>query len=231
MAVLLGYKEGKEVYASWPVGCALGEATSTGEDGNATPDRTQIKSIDPKRQIIEVVASDETVDRDREVIRAEGWILATYKKNLVVLFAHDHRSLPIARSDQVWVDKDRKQLRAVIRFATADTGNGLGEAVFKLYENGFLNSVSVGFIPVEILRHDEGAELDPAGTKPPARIRREFVKQELLEISAVAVPSNPNARVTAAHRDSSLAFGEDVLKELEWMKSKGLLGGNRRPDE
>ena len=35
--------------------------------------------------------STEVVDRDRDIIQTKGWDLASFEKNPVVLWAHDHR--------------------------------------------------------------------------------------------------------------------------------------------
>ncbi|HWQ90753.1 MAG TPA: HK97 family phage prohead protease, partial [Clostridia bacterium] len=51
-----------------------------------------------------------------------------------------------------------------------------------LYKGGFLNAVSVGFVPI---RWENGGE--------DSGFRRKYVEQELLEVSAVAIPANPEA--------------------------------------
>ena len=51
-----------------------------------------------------------------------------------------------------------------------------------LYRGGFLNAVSVGFIPV---RWENGSA--------DSLFRRKYLEQELLEVSAVAIPANPDA--------------------------------------
>ena len=53
------------------------------------------------------------------------------------------------------------------------------DLVYKLYKKGYLNSVSVGYDPIEWEWSDEG--------------NINFLKQELLEVSAVPVPANPDA--------------------------------------
>src|SRR5438874_5333207 len=53
---------------------------------------------------------------------------------------------------------------------------------YGLYRGKFLNAVSVGFIP---LRWQEGGDK--------AAYSRKYLEQELLEVSAVAIPANPHA--------------------------------------
>ena len=60
--------------------------------------------------------------------------------------------------------------------------NPLAKLAYGLYQGGFLNAVSVGFIPIRW--EDGNAE---------AGYRRKYLEQELLEVSAVCIPANPNA--------------------------------------
>jgi hypothetical protein len=67
-----------------------------------------------------------------------------------------------------------------IQFAT--DVNPMAKIAYGLYKAKFLAAVSVGFIP---LRWENGNQ-DTA-------FRRKYLEQELLEVSAVAIPANPNA--------------------------------------
>ena len=200
MAIKLGMKDGKDYMASYSI-------------------YNEIKAINKEERAIEFVASDETMDRDNEVIRANGWNIKNYKKNQIGLWAHDHHGLPIWRGLKTWVEKEEKQLRTIAQFTNEETGNALGEAVFRLFENKFLNSVSVGFIGLEIDRNDSSDEITDAESSPKTP-RRIFLKQELLEISAVPVPANPGAGIA---RDISEFDSSDIRKELDWMKTKGVV--------
>ena len=60
--------------------------------------------------------------------------------------------------------------------------NPLARIAYGLYRGRFLNAVSVGFLP---LRWEEGA--------PGAGYRRKHLEQELIEVSAVCIPANPEA--------------------------------------
>ena len=67
-----------------------------------------------------------------------------------------------------------------IRFAV--DVNPLAKIGYAMYRGGFLHAVSVGFIPVEWENGDSHSGYG-----------RKYLKQELLETSAVAIPANPNA--------------------------------------
>ena len=81
---------------------------------------------------------------------------------------------------------------------------------FEMYKQGFLNAFSIGFIPKE---YTDRNNADGSTT-------RVFTKSELLEISAVPVPANPNALVLARAYAQKMAgkekeVAEKVVKEME----------------
>ena len=127
----------------------------------------------------EFTASTETQDRDGEVIDAAGWDLKNFKKNPVIMYAHDYSSLPIGKAAKVWVHGGK--LKNNVEFPPEGTYE-FADIVERLVSEGFLKTESVGFIP----RKWE----DGDGEKAP---RRKYTQQELLEISIVPVPSNPDA--------------------------------------
>lgn len=140
------------------------------------------------------VLSTAAEDRQRDVINQGGWKLDNYRKNPVVLWAHDYASLPVARASSVYVVGDK--LKAVDRFSK---DHELAITVARLYANGFLNAVSVGFRPLKWSWNDErgmGAA--------------DFDECELLEHSAVPVPAHQDALIEAR------AAGHDIAPVMRW---------------
>jgi len=131
----------------------------------------------------EFIASTADQDRDGEVIDVAGWDLKNFKKNPVIMFAHDYRTLPIGRATKIGV-RDGKLVNNV-EFPPQGTYE-FADIVERLVGAGFLKTESVGFMPK---KWEDGD-----GEKAP---RRTYTKQELLEISIVPVPSNPNALMNA----------------------------------
>jgi len=127
----------------------------------------------------EFTASTSTQDRDGEVIDAKGWDLKNFKKNPVIMYAHDYRSLPIGRASKVWLTGGK--LKNTVEFPPEGTYE-FADIVERLVDTGYLKTESVGFIPK---KWEDGD-----GEKAP---KRTYTKQELLEISLVPVPSNPDA--------------------------------------
>lgn len=154
---------------------------------------------------LEFIGSSEAVDRDGDIMLAKGWDLKGYKKNPVFLWAHDYRQPPIGKTTKVY--RQQGQLRFQVEFADKDTYE-FADTIYKLYKGGFLHATSVGFIPKETKRLEEKDERREMGA------RQVISKQELLELSAVPVPSNPEALVSA--RDA----GVITTKELQAFKSE-----------
>lgn len=142
------------------------------------PVRATMSDTDP--DCLTMIASDATLDRYDEVIAAEGWRLENYRRNPVIQNSHQTEDIlhTIGRAERTWVEAGA--LMQVWRFASA--ANPVAKVARDLYRGGFLNAASVGFIPV---RWEPGSEA--------AGCRRRFVEQELIEVSAVAIPANPNA--------------------------------------
>lgn len=169
---------------------------------------SKIEEANDEERTITFVLSTEDKDRDGDVIKADGWIVDNYLKNPVVLFAHKYDELPVARAEKVWVEDGK--LKATARFAT-EKENPLAENVYQLYKNGYMNAVSVGFIPVEYEEKEEGYE---------------FTKQELLEFSCVPVPANPEALISLAVKGMKK---EKETKETK--EAKGVITyGQAHPD-
>lgn len=134
------------------------------------------------------VASTENVARDGLAIAADGWQLANYRKNPIVLWAHDYfgNRPPIGRAD---VKVDGKELLADITF---DAGDPFAADIERKYRQGFLSAVSVGWDTIEL----DGKKPEPgdlANIFFGGAAGHTVTKAELLDISAVPVPGDPDA--------------------------------------
>ncbi len=125
------------------------------------------------------VLSTEEVDRHGDVIAASGWHLDSYSRNPVFLWAHDYARPVIGKASEVW--KESHSLLARVEFAPT----AFAQEIASLYRAGFQRGVSVGFKP---LRYEERRH-----EKTGALLGLRFLEQELLETSAVPVPSNRSA--------------------------------------
>jgi HK97 family phage prohead protease len=149
---------------------------------------------------VDFVISTQTVDRDQDSIAIDGWQLDNYRKNPVVLWAHDSRQPPVAKSLSEWI-QDQK-LKSTAQFTPKDL-NPFGYMTGQMFLKGFLNAVSVGF------RSQEAKWAADEQNRPWGI---DYFKQELLEYSCVPVPANPEALIDAK------SAGIDLDPMLDWVE-------------
>lgn len=138
-----------------------------------------VKKVGKKTGLLTgVIGSTADADRYGDVVNQESWMLENYKKNPVILWAHNAHFVedrpPIGKATRVEVKNG--QLEFDIQFDLKDT---FAAEIFRKYAEGYLSAFSVGFIPHERATNDEGKTV--------------LLNNELLELSAVPVPANPNA--------------------------------------
>jgi HK97 family phage prohead protease len=140
------------------------------------------------------VASTAVVDRDGESINQDGWDLKNFKKNPQLLWAHNMREVrpPIGKVTKIWFEGEGKS--RVMKFkALFDTADEFAKEIYRKIKDGFLNAFSVGFMPME----REGTT---------------YTKVELLEISVVPIPSNPQALVEMRSKGIAPMTWKDVAE-------------------
>lgn len=145
---------------------------------------TNIRAIEDRK--VTFTFSDETRDRHGTVIKLSAWNLDNFNKNPIASYQHEAYGNPdpdmIIGKASAQVDK--AALIGDIEFESADI-NPLADKLLKKVKSGSLNTVSVGFI--ENKGH-WGLEEDGEDTGT-----YYFDSVDLVEISLVSVPSNPNA--------------------------------------
>ena len=129
--------------------------------------------VDEAAKVISgIVGSTGAIDRQGESLNPIGWQTDNYLKNPVVLYGHDYKvNRPVGKTLRVYIEEN--QLRFDVQF----NDTSLGQEIFNLMKDGYLNAVSVGFIPLEFGNDGEYT----------------YQKMELLELSVVPVPANPEA--------------------------------------
>ena len=131
-----------------------------------------------------ITISTEGVDRDGDVIMANGWDFDNYLKNPVVLLNHNYNSVPIGVTNSI----KQQDGNTIVNFSFREPANehdSINE-VRAAWDQGAFRSASVGFNPLEAEPLDKDNE---GGMFAPMR----FTKQELLEWSIVTIPANPDA--------------------------------------
>lgn len=161
----------------------------------------QVKVLDEANRIIQMTGSTEDFDRVGDRMLMSGVMLDNYLKNPVILANHNYgdseKPTCIARSLDTRVQG--KQLAFKIQFAETDNAKDW----FYLYANKYMNASSIGFNPIKYEPNDQGGY--------------DYTMWELLELSLVAVPCNPNA-IQNAYR------GGHISKSMyEFITQKGTI--------
>jgi HK97 family phage prohead protease len=136
-----------------------------------------------------VVASDESLDSHGSILKADGWDLKRYATNPVIMWAHNTGGgLKSTQPEDVLGRGEAKvegsRLIADLYFSPAGM-NPKADLVFSQMQNKIIRGISVGFNPLEYHFENQGGDNEIIV----------FDKMELIEISVVPVPSNPNTLV------------------------------------
>ena len=135
------------------------------------------------------VASDDVEDRQGEIIDQNGWELENYKKNPVIIWAHDYNEPPIGLAEKIGYKTINGKKKLVYQ-PKYHRKTPMSNYIADLVEAGVIKASSVGFKPIE--QEDN-----------------KYTKVELLEISNVGVPANQNALALGLKK-----YGEEVVKKV-----------------
>lgn len=143
---------------------------------------------------IEFIASTPTKDRHRTVLNPNGWSLDNFNRNGIIGYQHNVYGGGMCSGpdpDDVigkgfaFMEGDNLIVR--VTFEPADL-NPLAEKVFRKVLFGSLRATSVGFAPIGKGKFGENDEAQGRSNET-----YYFEGQELLELSIVNIPSNPDA--------------------------------------
>jgi hypothetical protein len=67
-----------------------------------------------RKRTLTFTISTSSVDRMGDTIKVDGWKLEQYRKNPVVLWAHDASLLPLAKATKVWTEGQK--LKSIAEF-------------------------------------------------------------------------------------------------------------------
>lgn len=163
-----------------------------------------VMTEDIGERTVRFTISKEVVDRDGDILVAEGVDFSNYMKNPVFCGFHNTRDFPLGKVTKFWVEGN--SVKADVYFPTieelsSDLNNvsekaKLVDFTYNCYKTGMLNAVSVGFIAksYEPIKETGGVKV---------------LEWELLEFSAVAVPANQDAIAQAVK-----SFGDENAKEM-----------------
>lgn len=157
------------------------------------------------KELLHVVGSVETMDRDGDVLILKGGNLKEFQKNPLVFWMHVSRELPIGKAPIVEIRG--KELHFWIEFKT---GKEHIDEIKEYIQEGFLNAVSIGFIVHEAKKRTPTPEEREKGFNQV----REITKWELLEISIVTIQSNYGGLIKAFGLEEDYTEIKNQVNEL-----------------
>lgn len=149
------------------------------------------------------IASTYAKDRHGTVVNQKGWDLERFNSNPITGYQHNVYGDAMCTAPdpddvlgpaRAYVEGDN--LMVEIDFETADL-NPKADKIFRKVKNGSLRAVSVGFMEKGKGKYGEGNEARGMENET-----YYFEGQELLEVSVVNIPSNPEA-LKKSFRDST----------------------------
>ena len=162
------------------------------------------ETADPKGNRIIVAtgfSGDNSIDRDEEIVDQTKWRSESYDINLVKFMPfHEYNKFPLGKHWWIKPDPNKKDATAT-KFRAQFGPHEFGIAFGELYLDGIMDSFSEGFKAFKWITPNEKS----------AQWSRTFVDQIRLEISAVTIPANKNARID----DMEKAFDEVMLSKEE----------------
>ena len=164
---------------------------------------SDIRKVDKESRTVTFIASDDTRDSAGTVLNQDNWDLSRFNKNGVIGYQHkvyggwDDTDNPdnVIGKGNAYIEN--KKLMVDITFEPAEI-NPLAEKIYQKIMFGSLRAVSVGFLPIGRGRFGEGDDSDTYY----------FAGQQLLEVSVVNIPANPNALKKSLEAESEYLEAE-----------------------
>ena len=133
-------------------------------------------------------ASTPALDRHKTIVRTEGIDTTNYAQNPIFGWGHDVYSYSpienIIGKVTGW-QQDANRFDIDVEFTPPGT-NPMGEMAYRMVKGGFVNMVSIGFIEKKAGYQEVEGFADQIYV---------YDETELLEVSLVPIPSNPEAKV------------------------------------
>lgn len=139
----------------------------------------EIRALANDQRSVDVIASTAAIDGYGEIV-AQDWDLKRYLSNPVVLFGHNSYDLPIGHASNVRVENGK--LLATLNLVD-EKASPMAERVWQGIKQGSLRAVSVGF----------RTKNKPTSVEVDGKQTLVLSGNELIEISVVPIPANPEA--------------------------------------
>lgn len=163
----------------------------------------EVRVVDAEKGIVDYVASDESLDSYREVIRADGWRFDRFAKNAPFVDSHDYWTISKLLGAVIGWEIRGRQLVERVQWAIDVPENDLARLGWQMTVKGYLRAVSVGFFPVSWLSKYSGEneafaeQLQDLGMGDTDNVQRIFLEQQQIELSSCIIGANGNALAKA----------------------------------
>lgn len=216
--------------ANHPVSAHLLRIAQDFPDGPSLPWRSErsftmnsLKKDSLGRRIIRGMATTDTLNRDNAVMAPEGAVVEWFKRNPAFLANH-HEVFMDGTPGRIGTVIELTRKRNGIGFAAREApSNPLAAVYFNMAEDGDLNAVSIGWIPIEWERFATIVNGRNAGAM-------RFTKWEFIELSLLSgVPKAPDALLESVKR-SGMTVEEAVAHGLPVRAvNEALVAQNKAP--
>jgi len=176
---------------------------------------SEVKAVEGERALNVTITTND-VDRSGDIVEPKGAKMTNYRKNPVVLMAHDYSGLPIGKATDI--TRGENGITAKVIFP-AEGVYPLADTVYNLYKGKFMKAWSIGFIPIkseDIVDEDKEKKGMFGGG-------RRYKTWELLEFSACSVPNNPFALNNMVHKGIDIGLLKEeglikIVKDIDFEK-------------
>jgi len=162
----------------------------------------EIKALDEDARIIEGWATTPEPDRVGDIVVPTG---AKFKLPLPFLLDHDHKSVVGEVNHAEVTDKGIRFRAQIAKILEPGEAKDLTDKAWQLVKSGLRRAVSIGFGPIEM--------------EPLPRGGLKFTSWDWWELSAVGVPAQPGAKITATKsyslKDTFVAEAADEQENHE----------------
>lgn len=158
----------------------------------------EVKALDDEKRIFKGWATTPTPDRMGDTVDPMG---ATFKNPLPLLHQHDHRS-PIGLVR--FGEPTKKGIEFEAEIPTIDEPGPLKDRVDTAWgeiKHGLVRAVSIGFRALKYAYRDDGGI--------------DFQEVELYELSAVTIPANAEAIISAVKSMDGRPLSQDVIEQIK----------------
>lgn len=198
--------------------------------GMAKFDAVDSTSINEREKSVIVTITDSSIDRDGDIVEPLGCQYADFARNPIWFWGHQSIEIPIGTSKSpadgkicIWPEENR-----VIAKCWFDKEDPDADFIFGKICRGFVNAVSVAFVPIEAYRRDHTEKANPRSEHGMTPLGWRFSLWSLTEVSWVGIPANQNATVVRDWLDHEKSFISPKLQknlELCCHPAKGCFNG------